>query len=130
MLEKVVSKHVAPHPELRPVQELFGRTVHAHDDGRLHFIHGLRHRPTGAARCLWCPQLYSPRLMFCSLMALMVGCSLRVISEIPPYEVDSQAAWHLLPVSAVIELLAVSLFAINLVITFLQPPAHLQNTTR
>ncbi len=72
-------------------------------------------------------RLYSPRLMFASLAALMLGCSLRVGSEIPAYEGFSQSAWHLLPCSAVIELIAVSLFAINLLMTFRQPPAHLQH---
>lgn len=71
-------------------------------------------------------RLYSSRLMFASLAALMIGCSLRVASEIPAYEGYSQSAWHLLPCSAVIELLAVFLFAANMVMTFLQPPAHLQ----
>lgn len=74
-------------------------------------------------------RLYSPRLMFASLTALMVGCSLRVGSEIPAYEGYSRSAWHLLPCSAVIELIAVSLFAINLLMTFRQPPAHLQQVT-
>src|SRR6185312_11093517 len=72
-------------------------------------------------------RLYSPRLMFASLTALMVGCSLRVASEIPAYEGYSRTAWQLLPCSAVIELVAVSLFAINLLMTFRQPPAHLQH---
>jgi hypothetical protein len=36
-------------------------------------------------------------------------------------------AWHVLPCSAVIELLAVSLFAANLALTLLQPPAHLRS---
>jgi hypothetical protein len=71
-------------------------------------------------------RLYSPRLMLASLAALMVGCALRVAAEIPAYEGYSRAAWRVLPCSAVIELIAVSLFAINIVATFLQPPAHLQ----
>jgi hypothetical protein len=75
-------------------------------------------------------RLYSPRLMLASLAALTVGCSLRVGSEIPAYEGYSRAAWHLLPYSAVIELIAVSLFAMNLLMTFLQPPAHLQEVAR
>lgn len=69
--------------------------------------------------------LYSPRLMLASLAALTLGCALRVGSEIPAYEGYSQIAWHVLPCSAVIELLAVSLFAANLFATFARPPAHL-----
>ena len=71
--------------------------------------------------------LYSPRLMLASLAALNIGCLLRVTSEIPAYEANVRIAWHLLPCSAVIELLAVSLFAANLALTLLQPPAHLRS---
>jgi len=70
--------------------------------------------------------LYSPRLMLVSLAALNIGCILRVAAEIPAYEANVQMGWHLLPCSAVIELLAVSLFAANLALTLLQPPAHLR----
>ncbi|MBZ5673355.1 MAG: NnrS family protein [Acidobacteriia bacterium] len=70
--------------------------------------------------------LYSPRLMLASLAALNVGCVLRVASEIPAYENNVRVAWHVLPCSGVIELLAVGLFAVNLALTLLQPPAHLQ----
>jgi hypothetical protein len=75
-------------------------------------------------------RLYSPRLMLASLVALMAGCTLRVAAEIPAYEGYSRAAWHVLPCSAVIELIAVSLFAVNVIATFLQPPAHLQASGR
>jgi uncharacterized protein involved in response to NO len=70
--------------------------------------------------------LYSPRLMLASLAALNIGCVLRVAAEIPAYEANVQIGWHLLPCSAVIELVAVSLFAANLALTLLQPPAHLR----
>ncbi len=73
--------------------------------------------------------LYSPGLMFASLATLTLGCALRVGSEIPAYEGYSQIAWHVLPCSAVIELVAVSLFAVNLLATFARPPAHLRNVT-
>lgn len=71
--------------------------------------------------------LYSPRLMFASLAALTLGCALRVSAEIPAYEGNSQIAWDVLPCSAIIELLAVTLFAVNLLATFARPPAHLQS---
>ena len=71
--------------------------------------------------------LYSPRLMLASLAALTIGCALRVASEIPAYEANVRAAWHVLPCSAVIELLAVTLFAANLALTLLQPPPHLRS---
>jgi uncharacterized protein involved in response to NO len=71
--------------------------------------------------------LYSPRLMLASLAALTIGCALRVASEIPAYEANVGVAWHVLPCSAVIELVAVTLFAANLALTLLQPPAHLRS---
>jgi hypothetical protein len=42
------------------------------------------------------------------------------------YELDWQIAWKLLPVSAVIEMTAVVFFALNLVGTLMQKPAHLR----
>lgn len=69
--------------------------------------------------------LYSPKLMFCSLALLNLGCLLRVASEIGAYEGYVPALWPLLPVSAVIEMTAVTVFAGNLLLTFRQPPAHL-----
>jgi len=71
--------------------------------------------------------LYSPRLMLASLAALNLGCALRVASEIPAYEANVRIAWDVLPGSAVVELLAVTLFAANLVLTLLRPPAHLRS---
>jgi len=71
-------------------------------------------------------QLFSSRLMFGSLFMLNIGCLLRVSSEIPSYEGYSQVAWHVLPFSAILELIAVTLFAVNMVLTLAQPPAHLK----
>lgn len=69
--------------------------------------------------------LYSPRLMFASAALLNLGCLLRVTSEIGAYESYLPALWPLLPVSAILELTAVTLFAANLLLTMGQPPAHL-----
>ncbi|MGB6694126.1 MAG: NnrS family protein [Terracidiphilus sp.] len=69
--------------------------------------------------------LFSKSLMFASLALLNVGCLLRVTSEIPAYEGYLRQAWSVLPVSAVVEMTAVTLFAANLVVTLLRPPAHL-----
>jgi uncharacterized protein involved in response to NO len=66
--------------------------------------------------------LYSKGLMWASLTILNLGCLLRVASEVPAYEANLRAAWTLLPVSAVTELTAVTLFAINLGITLILPP--------
>jgi hypothetical protein len=73
--------------------------------------------------------LWSTRLMFWSLALLSCGCLLRVTSEPLAYERLWSPAWRILPVSALIELTSVSLFAFNLVVTFLQPPAHLRSET-
>jgi uncharacterized protein involved in response to NO len=64
--------------------------------------------------------LFSQRLMLLSLVLLNAGCTLRVLSEIPAYEgfAYAQTFWRILPVSAVTELTAVSLFALNLFATF------------
>jgi hypothetical protein len=71
--------------------------------------------------------LFSRQLMLASVVLLNVGCALRVMSEIPAYEgfAAAQLFWRILPVSAVIELVAVTVFAANLIATFCQPPAHL-----
>jgi hypothetical protein len=68
--------------------------------------------------------LYSKKLMFASLALLNLGCLLRVASEIPAYEANLQAAWTILPISAMTELTAVTLFALNLGITLLLPPPY------
>jgi uncharacterized protein involved in response to NO len=63
--------------------------------------------------------LYSTKLMFAALALLSAGCFLRVSSEIVAYQGFGGAAWSWLPVSAITELTAVTLFAANLGITFL-----------
>jgi hypothetical protein len=70
--------------------------------------------------------LYSPRLMFLGLALLNAGCTLRVISEIGAYEGFAPSLWPLLPVSALTEMTAVTVFAANLMLTFRQAPAHLR----
>lgn len=69
--------------------------------------------------------LFSKKLMFLALLLLTIGCALRVSCEIPAYEYNWPLAWRLLPVSAIAELIAVAVFAINLIATFMRPPAHL-----
>lgn len=70
------------------------------------------------------PALFSTHLMFGALLLLNIGCALRVAAEIPAYEGWLQQAWPALPVSALLELAAVTLFAINLFLTFSRPAAH------
>jgi hypothetical protein len=67
--------------------------------------------------------LFSSRLMFAGLLLLTCGCALRVSGEVLAYRDILPAAWLWLPYSAVLELLAVTLFAVNLIVTFTQKPA-------
>jgi hypothetical protein len=70
--------------------------------------------------------LYSAPLMFAGLGLLNTGCALRVIAEIGAYEGYVPSLWPMLPVSAIGEMAAVTVFAANLLLTFRQPPAHLR----
>lgn len=65
--------------------------------------------------------LFSPSLMLWCLTLLNIGCLLRVASEIPAYEGYWKPAWQILPVSAVTELAAVTLFAVNIAVSILKP---------
>jgi hypothetical protein len=73
--------------------------------------------------------LYSPALMFAGLALLNAGCALRVVAEIGAYEGYLPPLWPMLPVSAITEMSAVTIFAANLLLTFRQPPAHLRMAT-
>jgi len=66
--------------------------------------------------------LFSTKLMFLAMLALTVGCLLRVSSEILAYQGFARWAWSWLPVSALTEMTAVTLFAVNLFATFMQAP--------
>lgn len=66
--------------------------------------------------------LFSTKLMFLAMLTLTVGCLLRVSSEILAYQGFAHWAWSWLPVSALTEMTAVTLFAVNLFATFMQPP--------
>jgi len=68
--------------------------------------------------------LFSPWLMFWALTLLAVGCTLRVTAQILSYQGISAGAWAWLPVSAITEMTAVTLFAANLVMTFARVPTH------
>jgi uncharacterized protein involved in response to NO len=65
--------------------------------------------------------LFSPWLMFWSLTLLAVGCTLRVTAQILAYQGIAVSAWAWLPISAITEMTAVTLFASNLVVTFALP---------
>lgn len=65
--------------------------------------------------------LCSTSLMAWSLYLLFAGCLLRVIAEPLAYEHIWASAWSILPISAVAELAAVSLFALNIGVTVFRP---------
>jgi len=63
--------------------------------------------------------IFSKRLMLLSLICLQTGCLLRVTSEPLAYEGIVSSAWKVLPVSGMLELSGVLIFAANLSITLL-----------
>lgn len=65
--------------------------------------------------------LFSTRLMFWGLFLLSLGCLLRVTAQVLAYQGFAAGAWAWLPVSAITEMTAVTLFAANLLITFVRP---------
>lgn len=71
--------------------------------------------------------LASPKLMLAGLLLLMTGCLLRVSSEILAYQGYAEWAWSVLPASALIEMTAVTVFAVNLAWTFARPPIVVQS---
>jgi uncharacterized protein involved in response to NO len=68
--------------------------------------------------------LWSPKLMFGGLSLLAVGCSLRVSCEVLAYQGYADWAWQVLPISALLELGGLTLFAVNILGTFLLQPSH------
>ena len=62
-------------------------------------------------------RLFSPQLMFASLLLLQTGCFLRVSSEPTAYEGIAAFAWRVLPISGTLELAGVLIFALNMAAT-------------
>jgi hypothetical protein len=71
--------------------------------------------------------LWSPRLMFVGLFLLALGCTLRVSSEVLAYQGYAAWAWPILPASALVELTALSIFAVNMLCTFALQKTHAVN---
>jgi hypothetical protein len=63
--------------------------------------------------------IFSKQLVFLSLLLIQTGCLLRVSSEPLAYEHLLPLAWKVLPVSGMLELTAVLLFAVNISLTLL-----------
>ncbi len=70
--------------------------------------------------------LWSTKLMFGALALVALGCTLRVSSEVLAYQEYASWAWRVLPMSALLELGGLTLFAINLLGTFVLEPSHMQ----
>ena len=65
--------------------------------------------------------------MFAGLVLVTLGCTLRVPSEIIAYQGYAAWAWSVLPISALCELAGLTIFAINILATFVLEPSHAQN---
>ncbi len=70
--------------------------------------------------------LWSTKLMFAGLALVSVGCTLRVSCEILAYQGYATWAWSVLPFSALAELAGLTLYAINILGTFILEPSHVQ----
>lgn len=68
--------------------------------------------------------LWSTQLMFLAGFLLTLGCATRVVCEVLAYQGYATRAWRVLPVSALVELSALTLFAINMMGTFILRPTH------
>jgi hypothetical protein len=95
---------------------LWGASRHAFTVGftsAMVFLIGQRMLPGFAGHKV----LWSSRLMLVGLVLLMVGCGLRVSAEVIAYQGYGVWAWSVLPASAVIELAAITAFAVNMFAT-------------
>lgn len=70
--------------------------------------------------------LFNTTLMLVALLLLTAGCLMRVSSEILAYQGFTNSAWSWLPVSAITEMTAVTIFAVNLLVTFARRPPSAQ----
>jgi uncharacterized protein involved in response to NO len=68
--------------------------------------------------------LWSTKLMFVALLLLTIGCGTRVSCEVLAYQGYAIWPWRALPWSAVLELTALTTFAVNMMGTFLLQPTH------
>jgi uncharacterized protein involved in response to NO len=75
----------------------------------------------GGMRMLW-----SAKLMFVGLALVTSGCTLRVSCEILAYQGYAAWAWSVLPISALCELAGLTVYAINILGTFILEPSHSQ----
>ena len=69
-------------------------------------------------------KIYSTRLMLIALLFSNIGCLLRVTFEILAFQHYVSWAWSILPISATLELVAVVVFSLNMLRTFLSSAVH------
>ena len=62
--------------------------------------------------------------MFAGLALVTLGCTLRVSCEVIAYQGYATWAWSVLPISALCELAGLTIFAINILGTFVLEPSH------
>jgi len=70
--------------------------------------------------------LWSTKLMFVGLALVTLGCTLRVSCEVLAYQGYATWAWTVLPISALCELAGLTVYAINILGTFILEPSHSQ----
>lgn len=70
--------------------------------------------------------LWNTKLMFAGLVLVTMGCTIRVSSEVIAYQGYAAWAWSALPISALCELAGLTIFAINILGTFILEPSHAQ----
>lgn len=70
--------------------------------------------------------LWSTKLMFAGLALVTLGCALRVSCEVIAYQGYAAWAWSVLPISALCELAGLTIYAINILGTFILEPSHAQ----
>ena len=68
--------------------------------------------------------LWSTKLMFGGLAFVTFGCTLRVSCEVIAYQGYANWAWSVLPISALCELAGLTIFAANILGTFMLVPSH------
>jgi uncharacterized protein involved in response to NO len=73
--------------------------------------------------------LWSTKLMFVGLAFVTLGCTLRVSCEVLAYQGYAAWAWPVLPISALCELAGLTVYAINILGTFILEPTHSQKQT-
>jgi uncharacterized protein involved in response to NO len=70
--------------------------------------------------------LWSTKLMFAGLALVALGCTLRVSCEVIAYQGYAMWAWSVLPISALCELAGLTIYALNILATFILEPSHAQ----